>query len=155
TSPDALAAEVDCVVVGEAEALMPSLVAALEHGAPLPPRLEADDYPDVTTVPTPRYDLLDVSAYQSMGVQWSRGCPFNCEFCDIIEIFGRRARTKKPAQLLTELDAIYATGFRGSLFIVDDNFIGNKVEARRLLGPLGEWMRAHRDPFYLYTEASL
>ncbi|HEX6836865.1 MAG TPA: radical SAM protein, partial [Polyangia bacterium] len=155
TSPDALAAEVDCVVVGEAEALMPALVAALEGGAALPPRLEADDYPDVRTVPTPRYELLDVSAYQSIGVQWSRGCPFNCEFCDIIEIFGRRARTKTPAQLLVELDAIYATGFRGSLFIVDDNFIGNKVEARRLLGPLTAWMRAHGDPFYLYTEASL
>jgi radical SAM superfamily enzyme YgiQ (UPF0313 family) len=155
TSPDALAAEVDCVVVGEAEALVPSLVAALESGAPLPPRLEADDYPDVTTVPVPRYELLDVSAYQSIGVQWSRGCPFNCEFCDIIEIFGRRARTKTPAQLLRELDAIYATGFRGSLFIVDDNFIGNKVEARRLLGPLATWMRAHDEPFYLYTEASL
>jgi radical SAM superfamily enzyme YgiQ (UPF0313 family) len=155
TSPDALQAEVDCVVVGEAEEVMPSLVTALERGAALPPRLEADDYPDVQTVPTPRYDLLDVSAYQSIGVQWSRGCPFNCEFCDIIEIFGRRARTKTPAQLMRELDAIHATGFRGSVFIVDDNFIGNKVEARRLLGPLAAWMRAHGDPFYFYTEASL
>jgi len=155
TSPDAIAAEVDCVVVGEAEELMASLVDALERGGPLPRRLEADEYPDVTKAPTPRYDLLDISAYQSMGVQWSRGCPFNCEFCDIIEIFGRRARTKTPAQLLVELDAIHATGFRGSLFIVDDNFIGNKVEARRLLPPLAGWMRAHHDPFYLYTEASL
>ncbi|HEX8951147.1 MAG TPA: radical SAM protein, partial [Polyangia bacterium] len=154
TSPDALAPEVDCVVVGEAEELMATLVEALEADA-LPARLEADEYPDVKTVPTPRYELLDVSAYQSIGVQWSRGCPFNCEFCDIIEIFGRRARTKTPAQLCTELDAVFATGFRGSLFIVDDNFIGNKVEARRLLGPLAAWMRAHGDPFYLYTEASL
>jgi radical SAM superfamily enzyme YgiQ (UPF0313 family) len=156
TSPDALASEVDCVVVGEAEELMATLVAALERGGELPARLEADEYPDVkTAVPVPRFDLLDVSAYQSIGVQWSRGCPFNCEFCDIIEIFGRRARTKTTAQLLAELDAVHATGFRGSLFIVDDNFIGNKVEARRLLGPLGAWMRAHGDPFYLYTEASL
>jgi radical SAM superfamily enzyme YgiQ (UPF0313 family) len=154
TSPDALAPEVDCVVVGEAESLMPELVAALERGS-LPPRLEAPEYPDVKTVPVPRYDLLEIAAYQSIGVQWSRGCPFNCEFCDIIEIFGRRARTKTPAQLLAELDAIYATGFRGSVFVVDDNFIGNKIEARRLLGPLAAWMRAHGDPFYLYTEASL
>jgi len=155
TSPDALAAEVDCVVVGEAEGLVAELVAALESGGVLPARLESAEYPDVRMTPTPRYELLEVSAYQSMGVQWSRGCPFNCEFCDIIEIFGRRARTKTPAQLLAELDAIYATGFRGSLFIVDDNFIGNKVEARRLLGPLERWMRAHGDPFCLYTEASL
>ena len=155
TSPDALASEVDCVVVGEAEELIGELVAALERSGPLPRRLEAADYPDVKTVPTPRYDLLDIAAYQSIGVQWSRGCPFNCEFCDIIEIFGRRARTKTPAQLLAELDAIYATGFRGSVFVVDDNFIGNKMEARRLLAPLAAWMRAHGDPFYLYTEASL
>jgi radical SAM superfamily enzyme YgiQ (UPF0313 family) len=155
TSPDALASEVDCVVVGEAEGLMAELVVALESGGPLPARLESRDYPDVKTVPVPRFDLLDVSVYQSIGVQWSRGCPFNCEFCDIIEIFGRRARTKTPPQLLAELDALHATGFRGSVFVVDDNFIGNKTEARRLLGPLADWMRAHGDPFYLYTEASL
>jgi radical SAM superfamily enzyme YgiQ (UPF0313 family) len=155
TSPDALQPEVDCVVVGEAEELMPELVALLASGAPLPARMQANERPDVSKIPTPRFGLLEISAYQSIGVQWSRGCPFNCEFCDIIEIFGRRPRTKSAAQLLAELDAIYATGFRGSLFLVDDNFIGNKVEARRLLGPLAEWMCAHGDPFYLYTEASL
>jgi radical SAM superfamily enzyme YgiQ (UPF0313 family) len=155
TNPNALAGEVDCVVVGEAEALMPGLVATLEAGAPLPPRLQAAEYPDIRTTPVPRFDLLEVGAYQSMGVQWSRGCPFNCEFCDIIEIFGRRPRTKTPPQLLAELDAILATGFRGSLFLVDDNFIGNKGQARALLPALEAWMRAHGDPFDLYTEASL
>jgi radical SAM superfamily enzyme YgiQ (UPF0313 family) len=154
TSPDAIAPEVDCVVVGEAEGLIATLVDAITRGE-LPARLEADEYPDVTTVPPPRFDLIDISAYQSIGVQWSRGCPFNCEFCDIIEIFGRRPRTKTVPQLLAELDAIYATGFRGSIFLVDDNFIGNKVEARRLLGPLGEWTRAHNHGFFYYTEASL
>jgi radical SAM superfamily enzyme YgiQ (UPF0313 family) len=155
TNPDALAPEVDCVVVGEAEGVMAELVAAVEGGAPLPPRLQATGYPDLRETPVPRYELLERGAYQSMGVQWSRGCPFNCEFCDIIEIFGRVVRTKTPPQLLAELDAIHATGFRGSLFLVDDNFIGNKAQARLLLPPLEAWMRAHGDPFDLYTEASL
>lgn len=156
TSPDALLPFADCVVIGEAEELMPELVAALARGREaLPRRMQARERPDVSRVPLPRYDLLDIGAYQSIGVQWSRGCPFNCEFCDIIEIFGRKPRTKTVPQLLAELDAIYATGFRGSLFLVDDNFIGNKAEVRRLLGPLAEWMRAHGDPFDLYTEASL
>ncbi|MGZ3405998.1 MAG: B12-binding domain-containing radical SAM protein, partial [Polyangia bacterium] len=116
---------------------------------------QAADRPDVTRTPAPRYDLLEISAYQAIGVQFSRGCPFNCECCDIIEVFGRKPRTKSVPQLLGELDAVYATGFRGAVFLVDDNFIGNKVEARRLLPALGQWMRAHRDPFLLFTEASL
>ena len=155
TSADVLAAEVDCVVVGEAEELMPALCAAIERGE-LPARMQASARPDVSVLPPPRYELLqDASAYQSIGLQWSRGCPFNCEFCDIIEVFGRKPRTKSAAQLGRELDAIYATGYRGSVFIVDDNFIGNKVEVRRMLPALGAWMRAHGDPFDLYTEASV
>ena len=154
TSPDVLAPHVDSVVVGEAEELIAPLVEHLRSGK-LPPRMEAHERPDVSKVPVPRYDLLDAKAYQSFGVQWSRGCPFNCEFCDIIEIFGRKPRTKSAAQLCKELDAIYATGHRGAVFVVDDNFIGNKVEARRMLPELEKWMRAHRDPFGLYTEASV
>lgn len=154
TSPDQLEPFADCVVCGEAEELMPELVKALEHG-PLPRRMQAHKRPDVTHTPVPRYDLLDVSAYQSIGLQFSRGCPFNCEFCDIIEIFGRVPRVKTVPQVLREFDAIHATGFHGAVFVVDDNFIGNKVEARRLLPELGRWMRAHEDPFLLYTEASL
>src|SRR5262249_40290792 len=95
TSPDALAPYVDCVVVGEAEDLIGELAAALESGTP-PRRMQALERPDVSRVPPPRYDLLDMNAYVSIGVQWSRGCPFNCEFCDIIEIFGRKPRTKSP-----------------------------------------------------------
>ena len=155
-TPDALAPYVDCIVVGEAEDLMGELCAALRAGpAALPPRLLAAGRPDLTRLPPPRYDLLDVGAYHAMGVQWGRGCPFNCEFCDIVELFGRRPRTKQPQQLCRELDAILATGFRGSLFVVDDNFVGNRKETRALLGPLGAWMRAHRFPFLIFTEASV
>src|SRR5262249_46895509 len=141
---------------GEAEELIAPLCEAIARGREaLPARMQAQSRPDVTALPPPRFDLLDARAYHSIGVQWSRGCPFNCEFCDIIEVFGRKPRIKTAAQLARELDAVLATGFRGSVFIVDDNFIGNKVEARRLLPALGAWMRAHGDPFDLYTEASV
>ena len=160
TSPDALAPHVDCVVVGEAEDLIGELATGIERAVAgdrpaLPARMQSVNRPDVSKLPPPRYDLLDIPAYQSIGLQWSRGCPFNCEFCDIIEIFGRKPRTKTPAQLTAELDALYDTGFRGSVFVVDDNFIGNKVEVRRLLPEISTWMRRKGDPFDLYTEASV
>ena len=85
----------------------------------------------------------------------SRGCPFNCEFCDIIEIYGRRPRTKAVAQVFTESDRLYAAGWRGPFFIVDDNFIGHKVRVRDLLLAMADWQRAHGYPFRLITEASL
>ena len=90
-----------------------------------------------------------------MSVQYSRGCPFNCEFCDIIEIYGRVPRTKTNEQMLLELDALYRTGWRGPLFVVDDNFIGNKKNVRRLMPALCEWMERHKHPFRLFTEASV
>jgi radical SAM superfamily enzyme YgiQ (UPF0313 family) len=153
TDPEA-SRDADAIVLGEAEDLVAQVCADLSAGT-LAPRYEAPQRPAVTRAPVPRFDLLRVEAYQSLGVQFSRGCPFNCEFCDIIEIFGRVPRTKPTEQLLAELDAVYATGFRGSLFLVDDNFIGNKAAAGRLLGPLGAWMREHGYPFDLYTEASV
>lgn len=155
-TPEALAPHVDSVVVGEAEDLMPALCAALVAGrAALPGRFVATARPDLKRLPPPRYDLLDIAAYHVIGVQWGRGCPFHCEFCDIVELFGRRPRTKEPAQLCHELDAILATGFRGSLFVVDDNFVGNRKETLALLGPMAAWMRAHDFPFQLLTEASI
>ncbi|HEY3354194.1 MAG TPA: B12-binding domain-containing radical SAM protein [Polyangia bacterium] len=154
--PDLVQPDVDCVVVGEAEDLMDTLAAALEQGpAALPRRLEAPARPAMARSPLPRYDLLDLDAYLTLGVQFSRGCPFHCEFCDIIELFGRVPRLKSVAQLLGELDAVYALGFRGSIFLVDDNFIGNKTEVRRLLAPLTAWMQAHDYPFDFFTEASV
>jgi radical SAM superfamily enzyme YgiQ (UPF0313 family) len=155
-TPDALAPYVDCLVVGEAEDLMaPLCQSLLADGKALPLRFVATARPDLKRLPPPRYDLLDMKAYHAIGVQWGRGCPFNCEFCDIVELFGRRPRTKDPAQLCRELDAVLATGFRGSLFVVDDNFVGNRKETLALLGPMGEWMREHRFPFQIFTEASI
>ncbi len=155
-TPDIVAPYVDCLVVGEAEDVIAPLCAALAADrAALPPRFVATDRPQLRRLPPPRYDLLDVRAYHAIGVQWGRGCPFNCEFCDIVELFGRRARTKEPEQLCRELDALLATGFRGSLFVVDDNFVGNRKETLALLGPLGAWMRKHDFPFQIFTEASV
>jgi radical SAM superfamily enzyme YgiQ (UPF0313 family) len=146
--------EADCIVIGESEDLIGPLCRDLEDGT-LKPRYTAEQRPDVTRSPVPRFDLLRVDAYQSIGVQFSRGCPFNCEFCDIIEVFGRVPRTKPAEQLLREFEAVYATGFHGMLFLVDDNFIGNKRAAKTMLPKLTEWMQARDYPFDIYTEASV
>ncbi len=115
----------------------------------------SDQFPDIRKTPPPRFDLIDIKNYYSMALQFSRGCPFNCEFCDIIELFGRVPRTKTPEQMLTEFDLLYARGFSGSLFIVDDNFIGNKKHTRELLRRIIPWQKKHGYPFVLYTEASI
>jgi radical SAM superfamily enzyme YgiQ (UPF0313 family) len=146
---------IDHLVVGEAEELLPELARQLELGEPAPARLAAPERPDVTRTPVPRFDLLQVDRYDCMSVQFSRGCPFACEFCDIIEIFGRVPRTKAPEQLLAELEAVRATGFRGPVFVVDDNFIGNKVAARKMLACLAAWNGRQDEPFDFFTEASV
>ncbi len=153
TEPEA-ARNADCVVIGESEELIGPLCRDIVGGT-IKPRYKAESRPDVTRSPVPRYDLLHIEAYQSIGVQFSRGCPFNCEFCDIIEVFGRVPRTKAPEQLLREFDAIYAAGFRGMLFLVDDNFIGNKKAAKTMLPAVADWMHAKNFPFDIYTEASI
>ncbi|HME92067.1 MAG TPA: B12-binding domain-containing radical SAM protein [Myxococcaceae bacterium] len=152
TSPE-VCTDADYLVLGEAEDVLPSLFAQIRSGEA--PRVTKGTRPDPTRVPVARYDLLDRSAYVCMSVQFSRGCPFNCEFCDIIEIFGRIPRTKKPAQLLRELEAIRDTGYRGSLFLVDDNFIGNKRAALAAVREIGKWQRERSYPFDLFTEASV
>jgi len=154
TDPDEISG-VDHIVLGEAEEVLPELARQLEAGAPAPARVQAAARPDVSKTPAPRFDLLRIDRYDCVGVQFSRGCPFSCEFCDIIEIFGRVPRTKPPEQFLAELDAVRATGFRGPVFVVDDNFIGNKVAARKMLARLAPWSRAHGDPFDFFTEASI
>jgi radical SAM superfamily enzyme YgiQ (UPF0313 family) len=154
TSPEEVA-EIDHVVVGEAEEVLPGLARAIELGAEAPRRLQASGRPDVSRTPVPRFDLLSIERYDTISIQFSRGCPFNCEFCDIIEIFGRVPRTKSPEQLVVELEAIRATGFRGPVFLVDDNFIGNKVAAKRMLRRLAAWSEARDYPFDFFTEASV
>jgi radical SAM superfamily enzyme YgiQ (UPF0313 family) len=113
------------------------------------------DKPDVAQTPVPRFDLVNIDDYGIIPIQFSRGCPFQCEFCDIIVMFGRRPRTKTPDQMLTELTAVYETGYRGMIFIVDDNFIGNKKEVKKLLAALADWNAEHGHPFFYGTEASV
>ncbi|HVO17735.1 MAG TPA: DUF4070 domain-containing protein [Anaeromyxobacter sp.] len=143
---------------GEAEGRLDRLIEVLEHPTRGAERMLSppdDVRPSLALARVPRFDLLEVHRYASMSVQVSRGCPFHCEFCDIIEMFGRVPRTKQPAQVLAELDALFALGARGGLFVVDDNFIGNRKAAAGLLTAISRWQEQHGWPFDLYTEASL
>ena len=148
-------AGVDFLVLDEGEITLPLLVEALERGETSGVIRANGEKPDVTTTPIPRFDLLDLKAYNDMSVQFSRGCPFQCEFCDIIVLYGRKPRTKTPAQLLAELQTLYDLGWRRSIFVVDDNFIGNKRNVKLLLRELGPWMATRGYPFRLSTEASV
>jgi radical SAM superfamily enzyme YgiQ (UPF0313 family) len=146
--------DADHIFIGEAEETIPQFLLDLESGEPKH-TYQSDKRPDLTRTPIPDFGLAEMRRYSSMSIQYSRGCPFNCEFCDIIEIYGRVPRTKTNEQMLGEMDALYRTGWRGSLFIVDDNFIGNKKNVKRLMPDLCEWMERHRHPFKLFTEASV
>jgi radical SAM superfamily enzyme YgiQ (UPF0313 family) len=152
-SPDELA-DADHVFVGEAEETLPEFVRDLERGEAK--RIyNAVERPALSAAPIPDFHLLDLKRYNAMALQYSRGCPFNCEFCDIIEIYGRAPRTKSNAQMLGELEALWRAGWRNNVFIVDDNFIGNKKNVRGLLPDLAEWSERHRYPFGFVTEASV
>ena len=149
--------EADVVFCGELEGRAPELVAAIERAAASRQVVDKDltRLPDLAEVPVPRWDLLAIEHYASMSIQVSRGCPYQCEFCDVIEIFGRRPRVKPVARVLAELDALLARGVRGTVFVVDDNFIGNLRETRLLVPQIRCWQERHGFPFELYTEASL
>ncbi len=154
SSVEELPQHADHVVIGEAEELVERLAADLERGA-AQPLYRAGELPALAKTPLPELDLINPKHYSAMGIQYSRGCPFNCEFCDIIEIYGRKPRTKSPAQVLAELEQLYERKWRGSVFIVDDNFIGNKRKVKELLPVLAEWNRKKRRPFTFFTEASV
>ncbi len=144
----------DVLFTGEAEETWPQFLNDYAAGRPYEKRYEQADRTDMSKVPKPRFDLLHVDRYASGALQFSRGCPFQCEFCDIIVTFGRRPRLKNPVQLVEELDDMRKAGFF-SCFIVDDNFIGNSREAKKLLRLIIPWQEKHGYPLRLTTEASI
>jgi radical SAM superfamily enzyme YgiQ (UPF0313 family) len=146
--------EADHIFLGEAETTLPEFVKDLERGEPKR-TYQAAERPPLAVTPIPDFHLAHLKRYSAMSVQYSRGCPFNCEFCDIIEIYGRVPRTKSNHQMLAEMDALRDLGWRGTVFIVDDNFIGNKKNVRQLMPELAEWQERHGFPFSLLTEASV
>jgi radical SAM superfamily enzyme YgiQ (UPF0313 family) len=147
--------EADFKFVGEAEGVIDQLVAAIERGDERGEFTAEKFKADVTSSPIPRFDLLKFRQYLHIGVQFSRGCPFTCEFCDIIELYGRVPRAKTNAQMLAELDELYRLGYRGHVDFVDDNLIGNKKAVKKFLPELAAWQKAHGYPFEFSTEASL
>lgn len=146
---------VDHLVLNEAEITLPLFLSDLEAGNPQ--RIyHTTDFADITKSPVPDYSLIKKSKYSSISIQYSRGCPFNCDFCDITALLGHKSRIKSTAQIIHELENIYALGWCGDLFFVDDNFIGNKpVLKNDLLPTMISWMREHGNPFVISTEASI
>ena len=146
---------VDHFVLGEAEASLSPFLEDLSHGnakAIYP----APEWPDINKTPLPMWSLINIKNYSSMNIQYSRGCPFNCEFCDIIVLNGHKPRTKDKGQVIDELESLYQHGWRGGVFFVDDNFIGNKRKLKEeILPALVKWSRSRKYPFAFYTEASI
>ncbi|AFY72427.1 Fe-S oxidoreductase [Synechococcus sp. PCC 7502] len=151
---DALDTGADYLVLDEGEVTVPLFLEAIAEGKGNG-IFRGVEKPDMTKSPMPRFDLLPMDQYFMMSIQFSRGCPFNCEFCDIISLYGRKPRTKEPHQTLGELQTLYDLGWRGSVFVVDDNFIGNQRNVKRFLRALIPWMRSHNYPFTFMTEASV
>jgi radical SAM superfamily enzyme YgiQ (UPF0313 family) len=149
----ALEAGSDFVVRGEGENTIPLLLEAMRDGKT--GVIENNERPDLTTSPIPRFDLLRLDDYDTMTIQTSRGCPFDCEFCDVVNLFGRKPRYKTPKQVLAELESLYRLGARGSVFFCDDNFIGSKKHARALLQELTPWLQSRGEPFNFLTQASV
>lgn len=149
------AKEIDHFILGEAENILPLFLKDLEKNSTQQIYLSQES-PDITQSPVPCWELIDFKKYSSMNIQYSRGCPFNCEFCDVIVMNGRVPRTKKKEQILAELEKLYQMNWRGPVFIVDDNFIGNKVKLKQeILPALINWSKERKYPFSFTTEASI
>lgn len=146
--------KVDYFVLDEGESTLPQFLADLELNSPKH-IYRSSERPDITKTPIPLWSLIDINNYYAMMLQFSRGCPFNCEFCDIVVMNGRVPRTKTTKQVISEFQTIYDLGYRGFFFIVDDNFIGNKIKVKELLRELILWQKERNYPFDLLTEASL
>jgi radical SAM superfamily enzyme YgiQ (UPF0313 family) len=147
--------DVDCLVLDEAEVTLPLFLEDLQEGC-AQHVYTSKVRPDITKTPVPMWSLLDMKRYSSMSIQYSRGCPFNCEFCDIVVLNGHRPRTKTRAQVLAELDALQSRGWREGVFVVDDNFIGNKKKLKEeILPAIAAWQKRRRHPYALFAEASI
>ncbi|MBF0121440.1 MAG: B12-binding domain-containing radical SAM protein [Desulfobacterales bacterium] len=146
---------VDYFVLGEAEDIFTNFLTDMENGV-VQKKYASENRPNLSQTLIPRFDLLKMNAYGSMAVQYSRGCPFKCEFCDIWKVYGNKPRLKSAGNLISELDTLYLLGWRGAVFFVDDNFIGNKNRVKEeLMLPLIEWQKKHDYPFRFFTEASI
>jgi len=146
--------EIQHFVLGEAEETMPQVVEDLRNNC-LKPIYKAEGWPGLAQTPIPRWDLIKMRNYVTMSAQFSRGCPFNCEFCDIIVMNGRVPRTKSPEQLIAELEMLRIRGWKEMVFIVDDNFIGDKRRTRTLLQEMVKWRKRTRAKMGFFTEASV
>jgi radical SAM superfamily enzyme YgiQ (UPF0313 family) len=147
--------EIDHMVLNEAEITLPHFIEDLNNGKPKK-IYQSDEFADITKSPLPDYSLLKSGKYATAGIQYSRGCPFDCEFCDITALFGRKVRTKTSAQIIAELEQLLKIGWRGSVFFVDDNFIGHKKKLKNeLLPAVISWMSLNDNPFQFTTEASI
>lgn len=146
---------VDHFVLNEAEITLPQFLQDLEFGIPKS-IYSTTEFPEITNIPIPRWDLLDIKKYASMSMQYSRGCPYDCEFCSITMLNGRKPRTKTKDQFLNELNHLYNMGYRGPISVVDDNFIGNKIKLKKeILPALIEWSKQRKYPFSFITEVSI
>jgi len=146
---------IDHLILNEAEITLPEFLSDLNNGISRQ-IYTSEEWADITTTPLPLWELVSMNNYTSMNLQYSRGCPFDCDFCDITVLYGRKPRTKTTNQIIAELDALYFTGWKGPVFFVDDNFIGNKTKLKREIIPaIIEWNRKRKSPFYFNTEVSI
>jgi radical SAM superfamily enzyme YgiQ (UPF0313 family) len=147
--------DVDHLVLNDAEITLPPFLEDLKNGC-AGHIYTSDEFPSIEKTPVPLWELINMKAYATMSMQYSRGCPFNCEFCNIPVLYGRKVRTKSKAQIVAELDCLHFQGWRGDVFLVDDNFIGNKGKLKtEILPAMIEWMDRNKHPFAFNTEASI